>query len=400
MKLGGSGATGVWTARSLSVFLSAILCVATNAYAVERTWVGESGGLWTDAANWDPSGVPGSTDVLVFAPQDTLSVRIGDGTSTCKGGGFRFESGTTYFAYTNSSVAIYMGNVSNFFHVAEGASVFVTNRFMCMTAVNKAGHFVKTGKGSLVISSPGANGTADFWTYAADNNLAAVDLLGGETVLASAAYYPLSSISLNVCSGATLRCTKSYHLRTNQRLHVEKGGVLDCGSATQYASSITGDGVVTNHGSIVMYLREGKCTFSGRFYRPSGSNATISFNARQTDVSEEDWGFVIGTSNTLAKSAISVPAGDGNVVRFAAGVTNFWIGYVGGKTANQCLTLEDEDGCPVNVYGDFYQDGNDSVKFKGRGGAFFTTGRTITKTAVLEDFTGTLGTRTSDVTLN
>ena len=384
----------------LTLVAAAALGMSMHAAAEERTWVGESGGIWTDAANWSPSGVPKETDVLVFAPQDTLLVRIGDGTSTCKGGGFRFESGTTYFAYTNSSVAIYMGNVSNFFYVAEGASVFVTNRFMCMTAVNKAGHFVKTGKGRLVISTPGETGTQDFWTYAVDNNLAAVDFLEGETVLASAANYPLSSISLNVCSGATLRCTKTYHLRTDQRLHIEKGGVLDCGSVQQYASSITGDGVVTNHAGITMYLREGKCTFSGRFYRASGSNSTISFADRQESVSEEDWGFVIGTSNTLAKSAITVPTGEGNVVRFAAGVTNFWIGYVGGKTANQCLTLEDEDGCPVNVYGDLYQNGNDSVKFKGKGGAFFTTGRTITKTAVLEDFTGTLGVRTSGVTLN
>lgn len=112
--------------------------------AVERTWVGESGGIWTDAANWSPSGVPGEKDVLVFAPQDTLEVRIGNGTPNCKGGGFRFESGTTYFAYTNNSVGIYMGNVSNFFHVAEGASVVVSNRFQCTTGVNKAEvHFLR-----------------------------------------------------------------------------------------------------------------------------------------------------------------------------------------------------------------------------------------------------------------
>ena len=67
----------------LAVFASCLISVTG---AVERTWVGESGGLWTDAANWDPSGVPGSTDVLVFAPQDTLSVRTVYGNGTVVNG--------------------------------------------------------------------------------------------------------------------------------------------------------------------------------------------------------------------------------------------------------------------------------------------------------------------------
>ena len=147
MKLCGSGATGVWTARSLSVFLSAILCVATNAYSVERTWVGASGGLWTDAANWDPAGIPGATDILVFAPQDTLSVRIGDGTSDCKAGGLRFESGTTYFAYTNSSVGIYMGNLTNTLYIAENATLVASNRFLAVSEAGRPKRLERSGGG-------------------------------------------------------------------------------------------------------------------------------------------------------------------------------------------------------------------------------------------------------------
>ena len=389
----------VLNASALRVMLVAAVALgmSMHAAAVERTWVGASGGIWTDAANWSPSGVPGEKDVLVFAPQDTLQVRIGDGTPNCKGGGFRFESGTTYFAYTNNSIGIYMGNVSNFFHVAEGASVVVSNRFQCTTGVNKAGHFVKTGKGSLKICTPDSEG---FWQYNVDTTLAAADFCDGETELASSKNYPLHSIQINVLSGATVRCKRNYQIRTSEPVHVVQGGVLDYEGHTQYAKQLTGDGVVSNHLGITLYLTGGKCTFSGKFYRNSGSNTTIGFNSRPTGMSDEDWGFVIGASNTLAKSAISVPAGEGNVVRFAAGVTNFWIGYVSGKTANQCLTLEDEDGCPVNVYGDLYQNNDNSIKLKGRGGAFFTVGRTINRTAVLENFTGTLGVRTSGVTLN
>ena len=127
------------------------LAAFTHAGAVERTWVGASGGVWTDAANWDPAGTPDSTDTLVFKPDGDLVVRIGNGDSNCQGGGFRFESGSTVFAYTNSSKGIYLGNVSNFFYVAEDATATISNIFRGVTALNKTGRFIKTGKGDLYV---------------------------------------------------------------------------------------------------------------------------------------------------------------------------------------------------------------------------------------------------------
>ena len=137
-----------------------------------------------------------------------------------------------------------------------------------------------------------------------------------------------------------------------------------------------------------MWLGAGKCKFSGRLFQANSSGA-VKFNSRPSGMSDEDWGFVIGASNTLASSKVELPAGEGNTVRFASDITNFWIGSISGNSG-QSLLLEDEDGRPVNVHSDFYLDGV-KLKFKGSGGAYFGFTRTISNSGVLADFTGTLG---------
>lgn len=365
------------------------VCAVSGAVAVERTWVGASGGKWSDSNNWSPAAVPGGTDVVVFRPADNLVVRIGDGTP--QAGGFRFESGVTTFAYTNSSVAIYMGNVSNFFDVAAGASVVVSNRFLGNGSLQKTGRFIKTGSGKLTICTPDIQ---DFWEYSGANALAGADFRGGETVLSAGHNYLLASIPINIYSGATVRCAGNYRIRTTQPVSIAAGGVLDCGAYTQYAQSISGNGVITNQSELILYLGKGACTFSGRVFQAPGSNSTISFKSRPAGMNDADWGFVIGAADTLARSGITVPAGAGNVVRFAAGITDFHIGYVGGSAnSDQCLVLEDEAGCPVNVYARFYQKSN-PVRLAGRGGAFFDCdGELLVSSSVVDGFSGVLGVR-------
>ena len=53
---------------SLAFALCAAAMLPMMAIATERTWVGASGGKWTDASNWVPAGKPGKSDVLVFKP--------------------------------------------------------------------------------------------------------------------------------------------------------------------------------------------------------------------------------------------------------------------------------------------------------------------------------------------
>ena len=52
----------------------AVVSLSLCAAAGTKVWVGESGGLWGEASNWDPSGVPSYTDVVVFRPAGEMIV--------------------------------------------------------------------------------------------------------------------------------------------------------------------------------------------------------------------------------------------------------------------------------------------------------------------------------------
>ncbi len=378
-----------FVSRSFSAaFVLAAAVLPILAFAVERTWVGQSGGKWTDADNWSPSGTPAFTDTLVFNPSGDLGVTIGDGTTSCRGGGFRFESGQTVFAKTTgtgSSIAIYMGNVSNFFYVAEGASVVVSNRFMGNASLNNTARFVKTGKGRLTIESL----SNSYWHYNAATDLGGVDFLEGETVLSAGENFPLYNFPISIQDGAMVRCGGSYRLHTTQPVHIAAGGVLDCGNVSQYAQSISGEGTITNHSYFSIYLGAGACTFSGRIFRASDSAGAIGFNARPSGMSDEDWRFVVGASNTLAEAYILQPSGEGDTIRFAPGVGDFWIWRIKGSSG-QYLTLEDTNGDPVTVRAGSPDSAN-MPKFRGMGNFLTRESRSITSSEKIANMAGALG---------
>ena len=374
------------TSSKFAFALCAAAILPMMAIATERTWVGASGGKWTDASNWDPAGAPGSTDVLVFKPKGELVVTIGDGQTACKGGGFRFESGSTVFA-KDTGIAIYMGNVSNYFYVADGASVIVSNRFLGNGSLNKMARFVKTGKGRLVVDGNFDN----YWTYSSDNNLNGLDFLDGETVLAGDKKYLFCNYPVTIQAGATVRCQNNYKFKADQPVHVAAGGVLDYGGFSHHAQSITGEGTITNHSYVTIYLGAGACTFGGRIFRASDSSGPIAFNSRPSGMSDEDWAFVIGASNTLAEAYIAQPSGEGNTIRFASGIGDFRIWCIKGSTG-QYLTLEDVDGKPVTVRGASPNSTSaDMPKFKGKGNFLLSQNRSIVSSEKIECMEGSLG---------
>lgn len=368
----------------IAALVSAIMALAAS--ATERTWVGESGGSWYVAGNWDPSGVPGETDTVIFRPDSELTVTISGHQTQCRAGEIRFESGKTTFAYDSSSLGIYMGymgNSTNVLYVAGDAEAVVSNRFF---TTNNTRRFRKTGGGKLTIVPQ----TNDWWKYSDGNAFAGCDFAEGETILAtkSSCNYPLASYPIHVCSGAVVRCTASYRTKTSQPLQIDYGGVLDCGGKAQYAKSVTGDGVVSNHYGFTIYLTGGVCTFAGQFIK-EGDGPTVNFNARPSGMSDEDWGFVIGASNTFAKSRLTQPPGAGNTIRFAPGVGDFWIKELIGSTG-QYLTLEDTNGDPVTVRGGFY---NSSTvpRFNGSGNFLCSMSGYIRSSGVVTNMTGALG---------
>lgn len=60
-----------------SATILTVVLAAMTASAVNKTWVGGAEGAWAEAANWDPSGVPGTTDVLIFDSTDPITVILG-----------------------------------------------------------------------------------------------------------------------------------------------------------------------------------------------------------------------------------------------------------------------------------------------------------------------------------
>ena len=274
-----------------------------------------------------------------------------------------------------------MGNtVTNILHVAEGAEVVVSNRFLSLSGKRLR----RTGKGKLTIVP---RSTSDWWNYG--RNIPGCDFVEGETILEVGGNYPIYQIPIHICSGAVVRCKSSYRLRTTQDIAIDRGGVLDMGRHDQYAQSITGEGVVTNHSAIIMTLNAGACTFAGQFFK-TGAGPDVQFTSRPSGMSDEDWAFVVGASNTFAKSRLTQPAGAGNTVRFAPGVGDFWIQELIGST-KQYLTLEDTNGDPVTVRGGFYNT-TTVPRFKGCGNfLLYSMSAYIRSSDIVANMTGSLG---------
>ena len=60
-----------------SATILTVVLAAMAASAVNKTWVGGAEGSWSEAANWEPSGAPGTTDVLIFDSTDPITVILG-----------------------------------------------------------------------------------------------------------------------------------------------------------------------------------------------------------------------------------------------------------------------------------------------------------------------------------
>ena len=366
-----------------SILLAAAAALmAGTALGTERLWVGESGASWYSDSSWSPAGKPGQTDTCIFRPDGELTVVISGGTSVCRVGELRFESGKTTFAYSSDTVGLYMGNtLTNILYVAGDAEAVVSNRFL---SLDKTKRFRRTGKGPLTIVAQ----NNEWWFYNGNNVFAGCDFAEGETILAAGGNYPMKDYPVHIESGAVIRCEGGYRFRTMQNIDIDAGGLLDCGSKTQYAQSLTGAGCITNHEAFIMTLNAGVCTFAGQFFKKS-TGCDVHFQARPSGMSDEDWGFVIGASNTFAKSRLTLPAGAGNTIRFAPGVGNFWIEELIGS-AGQMLTLEDTDGNPVTIRAGSYNN-NNSPRFQGKGDFLSSLSRAVVSSAMMANMTGRLG---------
>ena len=57
-----------------SLTVLCLLFITTSLFAQVKTWVGPSGGEWSDPMHWSPEGVPTSTNDVIIPPNSTLEV--------------------------------------------------------------------------------------------------------------------------------------------------------------------------------------------------------------------------------------------------------------------------------------------------------------------------------------
>ena len=322
----------------------AIASLSLCAAAGTKVWVGESGGLWGEASNWDPSGVPSYTDVVVFRPAGEMIVE-NKTVSTCNG--MRFESGSVLLY--SSANRIYLNTGTNDIYVAPGVTACVSNGVVSKGSDPRATPR-KTGGGTLVIT---ASGLGEIWGN--DNGkISAFDFAEGVTELRCAGTIQLVC-PITIRSGATVKSPRDYAFHASQTpITIEEDGVLDLdGAGTVYMAGLNGAGVVTNASTISnVKLVGGPHLFSGKIYpKPSSSQAVFSIAPRaESTATEDEWKQYICSSDAFAKVQFKFPtsATGGCPLGFAAGIGTFWIYDMQGNDKTH-LVLEDEDGLPVTV---------------------------------------------------
>ena len=341
--------------KKIRLILSLTLAAGFLGVACGQTckWTGKGADtLWSTAENWDPA-VPGNSDVAEFAPGVGQSFTVTFSANTTSAAGLRFLNGTTTFEMTSSRYFYFGGTVNgtNEIYVAKDAEAFIQGRFHGVNNVN----YAKTGAGRVVFVHSFCRERYDRIT----------DIREGTLQISMDYDNPANIGATNIVvrkDAAFVVYGKGNFAPSNAKaqgaacLTVDAGGIAKFygyNENTTTLSSIFGEGTVelnTVSGTNPMYLvltsRMGLSRFSGLFtVAASGKGGGAIKFSNDYSVPEERFGFVVAGANTLAglKRLDAQKA-----VRFASGIGRFTAGTVR-VIKNGTLTLEDEDGEPIEL---------------------------------------------------
>ena len=303
-----------------------------------KTWIGADTS-WNTAGNWDPSGVPGAGDDVVFdnvtAQACTLDVNavcaslvnttyagtftLGAYTLTI-GGNFTFNSGTFV---PNSSVITVGGNWDTSGLAAEFAeatcTIVMTGTSKTMSVSYRQDFYKLTINGSVVLTA-GSNSYVDF----------------------------ISGGLLTVANGASLDLASS-------------GSGYECLRATSASITVNPTGIITNSGGSYINMARGTGVFSGggtvnaRVDFRGGTKigaATYAGGVRATDSSSSAQTITAGTgaSQTITINGNLEIAADGtnNTVLDAATydpniVVTGYIDFIGTGEGSEIILAGDGD---------------------------------------------------------
>lgn len=380
---------------------------------VTHTWKGgdeTSPYEWNVAANWVDGFVPTNAgDTCVFdigegesatitrtgMPVDSLpSITILSGTVT-------FSSGLNTMPRVEAIVQTKPynpGNVTNVFHVAEGATLKTTATLSPSgdSWYQRCWGVRKTGAGSWQHSAGIGMSSGNRW-------FKVLDIVEGSATGFNSPYVD----DIYIHNGATYGTSGARSVAANDltTFHIEKGGTAGFdvynGFNAVAPKGFLGEGDVIVRGGysnkennqLRLTLTGGPYRFDGRVY------STYSYPAEFHVGTKGTGQFIIGAADTLAGTN-----GTGKLFYYpfvspvwGRGIGEFWSMPIVGK-AGVPIPTEDEDGNPITLHAGFDAKGSQSTQAAGFGvaevtgsGNWFAWGNTTTITGDQIKVTGTIG---------
>ena len=304
-----------------------VIIPGLSAECVERTWVGSSGGKWSDAENWSPQGVPDGDDVAVFSPEGVIEVLVANKTSYSQT--LRFASGATLFNCDGGYAYTDFGSVATGIVEVLSGAVF-TNRSVRIE--KKDSKLKKIGGGAWVQQAQVCGDSSSRMLH----TLAVED--GSFELSGSSGYMCVDTIVVN--EGAQFKVLGYNRLSNAQmKLHVDGTAVLDTyGGNTEKFVSLTGAGTIRTSGTAMttLYVTPAQnCRFDGTI------EGAVTLN-----VLSGAGRWIVGAAESL--SAMSGKVNAGSSLAFAPDVGLFRINMLH-ALADETILLEDTDGKAITV---------------------------------------------------
>ena len=215
-------------------------------------WDGDNGGAWATGGNWVSGSAPVSGDTLVFTGSNiTNNNDLNTATAgTVALGGIIFGPAASSFTLSGNAINLSSKSISNLSSAAQAIAfdIEADNGFTVNTSAgdisingslnttagfNKA--LAKNGTGTLIL-----NGTQNT-SWGLQVNGGTLQVFNPNNAGQVTAY------SCSIASGATLKLENGDNLHFS--LDLVNNGTLDVGDSGEGFGTLSGGGVVTNHGS-------------------------------------------------------------------------------------------------------------------------------------------------------
>ena len=303
---------------------------------VEFVWVGGSSGNASEEDNWEPKGLPSSTEVpYVISFTNTATVLNGFN-SWCLAGVKVRNGAKVSISGVEGKNRLYVSACETFvIDVDEGCSLsHVRGDGDDCAFYGNSKPVVKTGAGEFV------PGSRMGWSAQTSGPIGSLEVREGTLNCLNSTIRAIGEIK--VCSGATLisqsiNVNKGYEIMPY--LNIARGGTFDGGGFSHALQGLEGEGAVTNVDTLTLQMVYTGKRFSGRIY---ASELVVS----NSDYTTSGAWMTIGSADTLKGVQSWEISNDETVpmeLRFAPGIGVFGVGPAYPKDR----LFYDEDGMPV-----------------------------------------------------